>query len=115
MLLGPDVVAQLRRELAADPELLSQVLNRQSKSESYPKPLFTFQPVLTVQTRVCQNDCGGHGVCDQTTRRCICQVCFGIWVVKFHFHFLISVLHTFYFAACMDGKLCLHLDLGRRE
>jgi len=51
---GPDVVNQLRRELVADPELLSQ-------------------PVLRVQTRVCQNKCGGHGHCDQETRKCICQ------------------------------------------
>jgi len=51
---GPDVVAQLRRELVADPELLSQ-------------------PVLRVQTRLCQNKCGGHGDCDQETRKCICQ------------------------------------------
>jgi len=29
--------------------------------------------VLRVQTRVCQNDCGGHGSCDQATRKCICQ------------------------------------------
>ena len=115
MLPGPDVVAQLRRELAADPELLSQVLSTQSKSENYLKPLFTFQPVLIVQTRVCQNECGGHGVCDQATRRCICQVCFWIFVFNFHFHFLISVFHTFYFAASLDGKLCLHLDLGRGE
>jgi len=54
VLPGPDVVAQLRRELVADPELLSQ-------------------PVLRVQTRVCQNKCGGHGSCDQATRKCICQ------------------------------------------
>ena len=59
-LAGRDVVRQLRRELAADSELLSQ-------------------PVVAVRTRVCQNTCGGHGTCDQATRRCICQVCWNSW------------------------------------
>ena len=79
VLPGPDVVAQLRRELAADPELLSQV----SKNLNNFKILrqSNHQPVLRVQTRVCQNDCGGHGNCDQATRKCICQV-----LTYFHFH-----------------------------
>jgi len=54
VLPGPEVVSQLRRELAADPELLSQ-------------------PVVVVRTQVCQNLCGGHGTCDQVTRHCVCQ------------------------------------------
>lgn len=51
---GLEVVSQLRRELEADPELLGV-------------------PVISVDTVVCQNTCGGHGRCDQTSRQCICQ------------------------------------------
>lgn len=30
-------------------------------------------PVLQLETTVCQNDCGGHGTCDESTRECRCQ------------------------------------------
>ena len=111
VLPGPDVVAQLRRELLADPELLSQVLHHhQITLNPNIDKLFNPQPVLRVQTRVCQNKCGGHGSCDQATRKCICQVRMQIAKALFCPHFII--LH---FAAGLDGKLCLHLDLGRRE
>ena len=46
---GVDVVQQLKRELAADPELLGV-------------------PIISLDTLVCQNPCGGHGQCDQVTR-----------------------------------------------
>ena len=49
-----EVVAQLRRELEADPELLGL-------------------PVVSLDTLVCQNTCSGHGTCDQATRECTCQ------------------------------------------
>ena len=51
---GLEVVAQLRRELEADPELLGV-------------------PVISVETLVCQNSCGGHGRCEQASRECVCQ------------------------------------------
>ena len=47
-------MAQLRRELEADPELLGL-------------------PVVSLDTLVCQNTCSGHGTCDQATRECTCQ------------------------------------------
>ena len=77
VLPGPDVVAQLRRELAADPELLSQVSKNLKNFKIMSQS--NHQPVLRVQTRVCQNDCGGHGNCDQATRKCICQVLTFTW------------------------------------
>ena len=58
---GLEVVAQLSRELEADPELLGV-------------------SVLSVETLVCQNTCGGHGQCDQATRECLCQPA---WVENF--------------------------------
>ena len=51
---GIAVVKQLKRELEADSELLGV-------------------PVVSLDTLVCQNKCGGHGVCDQATRECVCQ------------------------------------------
>jgi len=51
---GLAVVRQLKRELEADPELLGLRLVR-------------------VETVVCQNQCSGHGDCDQETRQCRCQ------------------------------------------
>lgn len=29
--------------------------------------------VIRLQTTVCQNNCSGHGVCDENTRNCICE------------------------------------------
>jgi len=51
---GVEVVKQLKRELEADSELLGV-------------------PVVAIETLICQNKCGGHGLCDQATRECICQ------------------------------------------
>eukprot|EP00092_Neocalanus_flemingeri_P001829 GFUD01001950.1.p1 GENE.GFUD01001950.1~~GFUD01001950.1.p1 ORF type:complete len:942 (-),score=163.76 GFUD01001950.1:271-3096(-) len=53
-LSGVEVVSQLKRELEADSELLGV-------------------PVVSIDTLICQNQCGGHGDCDQATRECICQ------------------------------------------
>jgi len=53
-LSGVDVVNQLKRELEADSELLGV-------------------PVVSIDTLICQNKCGGHGECEQATRECICQ------------------------------------------
>jgi len=30
-------------------------------------------PVVDVDTAVCQNNCSGHGVCDRSSRRCVCH------------------------------------------
>ena len=60
-LAGLEVAAQLSRELEADPELLGV-------------------SVLSVETVVCQNTCGGHGQCDQATRECLCQPA---WIENF--------------------------------
>eukprot|EP00090_Calanus_glacialis_P008081 TRINITY_DN16425_c0_g1_i1.p1 TRINITY_DN16425_c0_g1~~TRINITY_DN16425_c0_g1_i1.p1 ORF type:complete len:942 (-),score=151.95 TRINITY_DN16425_c0_g1_i1:315-3140(-) len=53
-LSGVEVVKQLKRELEADSELLGV-------------------PVVSIDTLICQNKCGGHGECDQSTKECICQ------------------------------------------
>nr|CAG4643003.1 EOG090X00QS [Ilyocryptus agilis] len=51
---GTEVASLLKRKLLNDMNLLSY-------------------PVLEVDTAICQNNCSGHGVCDQVTRRCICS------------------------------------------
>lgn len=49
-----DVVQHLREKLKVDAKLLG----------------FS---VAKLQTAICQNNCSGHGVCDEQTRRCICE------------------------------------------
>nr|CAG4650724.1 EOG090X00QS [Simocephalus serrulatus] len=51
---GTEVAALLKKKLRNDINLLAY-------------------PVLEVDTAICQNNCSGHGVCDQITRRCNCQ------------------------------------------
>ncbi|XP_046464140.1 dyslexia-associated protein KIAA0319-like protein [Daphnia pulex] len=51
---GTEVAALLKKKLRNDINLLAY-------------------PVLEVDTFICQNNCSGHGVCDQVTRRCNCQ------------------------------------------
>ncbi|XP_054266272.1 dyslexia-associated protein KIAA0319-like [Macrosteles quadrilineatus] len=51
---GPSVVRTLRNKLAQDSVLLQL-------------------SVANIQTTVCQNNCSGHGVCDQATRQCMCE------------------------------------------
>ena len=57
--------------------------------------------MLRVQTRVCQNECGGHGSCDQATRKCICQVTIqivicGIALSSFYHFFAAFCPHYIY-------------------
>lgn len=51
---GPAVVARLKEKLAQD-SLLLEI------------------SVASIQTAVCQNNCSGHGVCDEATRQCLCE------------------------------------------
>lgn len=51
---APQVVNQLRSRLAQDAGLLEL-------------------SVAGIQTTVCQNNCSGHGICDQATRQCLCE------------------------------------------
>ncbi|XP_071451566.1 dyslexia-associated protein KIAA0319-like protein, partial [Hetaerina americana] len=54
VLPGPLVADRLRKRLAQDPGLLELSVAR-------------------VQTVVCQNTCSRHGVCEQSTRQCLCE------------------------------------------
>ncbi|XP_066597643.1 dyslexia-associated protein KIAA0319-like protein [Prorops nasuta] len=51
---GSEVVKKLREKFRQDSGLLQL-------------------SVVNVDTVVCQNDCSGHGVCDQETRLCLCE------------------------------------------
>nr|CAG4648482.1 EOG090X00QS [Polyphemus pediculus] len=51
---GREVASLLKRKLRNDINLMAY-------------------PVLEVDTSICQNNCSGHGTCDQVTRHCICQ------------------------------------------
>lgn len=58
---GPEVVGLLKSKLKQDSSLLEL-------------------SVAGVQTAVCQNNCSGHGVCDQATRACLCEA---FWMQSF--------------------------------
>lgn len=49
-----DVVHHLKQKLKLDESLLS----------------FS---VVNLQTTICQNKCSGHGVCNEQTRKCLCE------------------------------------------
>lgn len=49
-----DVVHDLKQKLVLDEDLLG----------------FS---VVSLQTTICQNNCSGHGVCNEETRKCICE------------------------------------------
>ncbi|XP_068081362.1 dyslexia-associated protein KIAA0319-like protein isoform X2 [Anabrus simplex] len=54
ILPGPAVVSRLKEKLTQDSGLLEL-------------------SVANIQTAVCQNNCSGHGVCEQATRQCLCE------------------------------------------
>lgn len=42
--------------------------------------------ISKLQTTICQNNCSGHGVCDEQTRKCICEA---FWMeVRITFNFV---------------------------
>ncbi|KAL0116040.1 hypothetical protein PUN28_011119 [Cardiocondyla obscurior] len=51
---GPEVVKRLREKLLQDSGLLQL-------------------SVANIDTAICQNNCSGHGVCNQETRQCLCE------------------------------------------
>ncbi|KAK9507074.1 hypothetical protein O3M35_008896 [Rhynocoris fuscipes] len=51
---GPQVVSTLKHKLAQDSFLLQM-------------------SVVDIRTSICQNNCSGHGVCDEETRACYCE------------------------------------------
>lgn len=51
---GPEVVKRLKQKLRQDSGLLQL-------------------SVANIDTALCQNNCSGHGVCDQETRQCMCE------------------------------------------
>ena len=65
-------MAQLRRELEADPELLGLRLVRYNIIIMYNiySDISLSYIMVRVETVVCQNQCSGHGDCDQETRLC---------------------------------------------
>ena len=67
---GKKVAKQLQQRLSQSPDIIS------------PK-------ILSVDTVVCQNDCSGHGTCEQATRFCLCEA---FW------------MENFVRRALMDGK-----------
>ena len=51
---GTDVVAKLKGKLRSNWQLIEP-------------------GILALDTVICQNTCSGHGVCEQTTKRCVCE------------------------------------------
>ncbi|XP_050549172.1 dyslexia-associated protein KIAA0319-like protein [Daktulosphaira vitifoliae] len=51
---GPDVVSMLKAKLKQDSSLLQLSVDN-------------------IQTTICQNNCSGHGICEEETRICVCE------------------------------------------
>ncbi|XP_012263450.2 dyslexia-associated protein KIAA0319-like protein [Athalia rosae] len=111
VLTGPEVVQRLREKLAQDSGLLQL-------------------SVSSVETAICQNNCSGHGVCDQESRQCLCeafwmqnliQKYFGNgesncdWSILYVIIALLSLVTCW--VGCIWGLLCLmqRVCLGKRR
>ncbi|KAL0275001.1 UNVERIFIED_CONTAM: hypothetical protein PYX00_002996 [Menopon gallinae] len=66
ILSGPQVVKILKEKLKRDSGLLEV-------------------SVANIQTAVCQNNCSGHGSCDQSTRLCLCEAFWMQNLIRKHF------------------------------
>jgi len=104
---GPQVVETLKAKLAQDSFLLQL-------------------SVVHIQTVICQNNCSGHGVCDQETRSCLCET---FWMHDLHEQYfgsgestcgwsvlyvavgfislLVVLLGSFWAVACICAKVCV--------
>ncbi|XP_012278957.1 dyslexia-associated protein KIAA0319-like protein [Orussus abietinus] len=107
---GPDVVKRLKEKLRQDSGLLQLSVAR-------------------VETAICQNNCSGHGVCDQESRQCLCeafwmknliQIYFGNgesncdWSVLYVIIALLSIVICW--VGCVWGLFCLcHRICGKRR
>ncbi|KAK6629603.1 hypothetical protein RUM43_003420 [Polyplax serrata] len=98
---GPQVVKLLKQKLQQDSSLLELSM-------------------ANIQTAVCQNNCSGHGTCDQSTRQCLCEAFWMQNLVREYFGdgdsncdwsilYVIIVLFTglFVTAGCSWGLICL--------
>ncbi|KAG8272484.1 hypothetical protein J6590_040639 [Homalodisca vitripennis] len=104
---GPAVVRTLKHKLAQDSVLLQL-------------------SVANIQTTLCQNNCSGHGVCDQATRQCMCEAFwmqdlfrkhFGdgdsncdwsiLYVVIALFTGFVCIVGCVWGAVCVCSRLCL--------
>lgn len=63
---GPDVVRTLKKKLKMDSALLNL-------------------PVISIDTVICQNNCSGHGSCDQFTKQCVCEAFWMENLFKYYF------------------------------
>ncbi|XP_072152328.1 dyslexia-associated protein KIAA0319-like protein isoform X2 [Bemisia tabaci] len=82
ILLGKDIVTRgWQAESPSYHVLLTFYASNQSATEVvsilrhklYQDPGLLQLPVVSVNTAVCQNNCSGHGLCEQETRLCLCE------------------------------------------
>ncbi|XP_074656398.1 dyslexia-associated protein KIAA0319-like protein isoform X2 [Tubulanus polymorphus] len=90
---GPEIVDVLRRRIRAEKDILDY-------------------EVYFIDTVICQNNCSGHGQCEQSSRRCICDPFWMTNIFKSHLWFrqqncdwsiLYVVIVTFLLAVTFGG------------
>ncbi|XP_026816295.1 dyslexia-associated protein KIAA0319-like protein isoform X1 [Rhopalosiphum maidis] len=105
-LSGPDVVSMLKSKLKQDSSLLQLSVDN-------------------IQTTVCQNNCSGHGICEEETRICVCEAfwmhnlyraLFGdgesncewsiVYVVIILAALFVTTVFCFWSIACFCNRIC---------
>ncbi|XP_025410530.1 dyslexia-associated protein KIAA0319-like protein isoform X2 [Sipha flava] len=103
---GPDVVSMLKAKLKQDSSLLQLSVDN-------------------IQTTVCQNNCSGHGICEEETRVCVCEAfwmhnlyrtLFGdgesncewsiLYVVIILVAMFVTTVFCFWSIACFCNRIC---------
>lgn len=103
---GPDVVSMLKAKLKQDSSLLQLSVD-------------------IIQTTVCQNNCSGHGICEEETRICVCEAfwmhnlyrtLFGdgesncewsiLYVVIILVAMFVTTVFCFWSIACFCNRMC---------
>ena len=66
------LVEELQKDGAKDIMNGTKVVNELNSKLTQGKDILNLE-LLELDTLVCQNDCSGHGKCDQATRECLCE------------------------------------------
>lgn len=82
------LVFYVSRETKQGLEVMNALEVQQILKENFWKDYSILGSSITeIRTVVCQNDCSGHGICDQETRNCICDT---FWMPDIFFYWHVT-------------------------